>query len=396
MTSQTRYRAPLLAGALLVLSGSLAAAEPATRSFSQELAPLSGSTVRLANLAGRVEIVPARGAKVSVEATVHADAGSAAATRKLVDGMKWVQTRDGKGRPEWALSYPVDEHRSFAYPRPGGEDSDLPAFLSWLDAGFTSSRYLGEKVRIYPGKRAGVPVLYVDLKIAMPAGADLAVRNVVGVTRGGDLNGALVVDTGSGDVRIASFTGRLGVDTGSGDVRLGAVKGETDVDTGSGDILVSRLIGNGKFDTGSGDVQVEQVAAGRLDADTGSGNVVVRGGTVGRLLADTGSGDVRVLGVELEELSADTGSGDVTVESSLAQARRVLIDTGSGDVRIVAGAAASFDLSSSQGSGDLDVGYADASLRKDGRKVVGARRGDGRTEIKVGTGSGDCSIRPKG
>ncbi len=391
MTSQTRYRAPLLAGALLLLSGALAAADQ-TRAFTQEFP--AGATVRLANLAGHVEIVPSRGPKVVVEATVHGD------NRQLIDGIKWVQARDSKGRAEWALSYPVKKHRSFHYPRPerkGQESSDLPEFLSWLeDGGFSSSHYLGEKVRIYPKKRSGVPTLYVDLKITMPAGADLAVRNVVGATRGGDLDGALVVDTGSGDVRINAFTGSLGVDTGSGDVRLGAVRGETDVDTGSGDISVGRLVGNGNFDTGSGDVQVEQVAAGKLAADTGSGNVVVRGGSVARLLADTGSGDVRILGVEMEELNADTGSGDVTVESSLAQAKRLVIDTGSGDVRIVAGPGASFDIDSDQGSGDLSVGYADASLRKDGRKVVGARRGDGRTQIRVGTGSGDCSIRPKG
>lgn len=389
MTSQTQYRAPLLAGALLLLSGAVAAADQ-TRAFTQEF-PV-GATVRLANLAGHVEIVPSRGSKVVVEATVHGE------TRQLIDGIKWVQARDSKGRSEWALSYPVKEHRSFHYPRPDDkESSDLPEFLSWLDTGgHSSSSYLGEKVRVYSKKRSGVPTLYVDLRITMPVGADLAVRNVVGGTRGGDLDGTLAVDTGSGDVRIASFAGRLGVDTGSGDVRLGAVRGETAVDTGSGDINVGRLVGNGNFDTGSGDVQVEQVEAGKLAADTGSGNVIVRGGTVARLVADTGSGDVRVLGVEVEELNADTGSGDVTVESSLAQARHLKIGTGSGDVRIVAGAGASFDLDSDQGSGDLSVGYADASLRKDGGKVVGARRGDGRTQIQVGTGSGDCSIRPKG
>ena len=43
-----------------------------------------------------------------------------------------------------------------------------------------------------------------------------------------------------------------------------------------------------------------------------------------------------------------------------------------------------------------EVGYADASLRKDGRRVVGARRGDGRTQIHIETGSGDCSIKPGG
>jgi hypothetical protein len=64
-------------------------------------------------------------------------------------------------------------------------------------------------------------------------------------------------------------------------------------------------------------------------------------------------------------------------------------------VEIHAGPNASFDIDSDQGSGDLTVGYADAQLRKDGKKVVGAKRGDGKTVIRVETGSGDCSITPR-
>jgi hypothetical protein len=42
------------------------------------------------------------------------------------------------------------------------------------------------------------------------------------------------------------------------------------------------------------------------------------------------------------------------------------------------------------------VGYDDATLRRSGRKVVGARRGNGQTVIRVETGSGDCVITPRG
>jgi DUF4097 and DUF4098 domain-containing protein YvlB len=123
--------------------------------------------------------------------------------------------------------------------------------------------------------------------------------------------------------------------------------------------------------------------------------VTVKSGDVGRLIADTGSGSVKVLGVELEELVADTGSGDVVLHSSLSKTRKVTAETGSGAVRIVAGPAASFNIDTDQGSGDLRVGYGDAVLRRSGRKVVGAKRGDGRTTIHVATGSGDCTIGPK-
>jgi DUF4097 and DUF4098 domain-containing protein YvlB len=122
----------------------------------------------------------------------------------------------------------------------------------------------------------------------------------------------------------------------------------------------------------------------------------VRDGAAGQLTADTGSGEVRVVGVELEELNADTGSGDVEVSSSLDRARRITAKTGSGDVRVWAGPSASFDVTADQSSGDLRVNYSDATLRRGRRhdKVVGARRGDGRTTIVIETGSGDCVIGP--
>ncbi|MGH9361272.1 MAG: DUF4097 family beta strand repeat-containing protein [Thermoanaerobaculia bacterium] len=392
MTSHRRRPAFVAAFVCLLAAGATAAAaETTTKGFRRAFPSAAGRPLRLANLAGRIELVPIKGREVVVETTVHAEGRDAAETRKLLDGMQWVKEHDKKGREEWVLTYPVDDYDGFAYPRSGHE---LKIF--GIDFGHTSTTYRGERVRIYSSRRSSAPVLYANLRIGMPQDGHLAVRNVVGGVRGGSLQGNLVVDTGSGDVQLAAFAGALVVDTGSGDVTLGGTRGETTVDTGSGDVTVQQWVGNGSVDTGSGDVSIAQVKAGRLSVDTGSGDVIVRGGAVATLSADTGSGSIRVLDVELEDLVADTGSGDVTVESSLAQARSIHVDTGSGDVRVLAGPAASFEMTADQGSGEVHVGYGDAELRKDGRKVVGARRGDGRTKIRCETGSGDCSIGPKG
>src|SRR6185436_144527 len=397
MTSMTRQSTRTAAWVLsLALGAAVAAADTPikTRAFRQTF-PAHQGGMRLANLAGRIELVRAPGDQVIVETVVHAAGANEGETQKLLDGMKWVKGTDGKGHEEIVLSYPVDDYRGFAYPRKQG-DADLPDWLSWLeDSGHTSTVYRSERVRIYGKPRSSVPVLYADLKIAVPAGSELFVRNAVGAVRGGQLEGKLEVKTGSGDIEIVSHAGQLTLNTGSGDVTVGAATGETKIDTGSGDVFVRKLVGNGLVDTGSGDVTVENVSAGKLSVDTGSGDVVVKNGTVSHVLADTGSGSVQVVGVELEELDADTGSGDVTVRSSLAQAKRLTAETGSGDVTIYGGEEASFDIESSQGSGDLLVRYDDATLRKDGKKVVGARRGDGRTVIRVETGSGDCVITPR-
>ncbi|HEV2852888.1 MAG TPA: DUF4097 family beta strand repeat-containing protein [Thermoanaerobaculia bacterium] len=392
-------RTPATLAALTLLAGIAVPAlhaEPATRAFRQAF-PAGQGEVRLANLAGRIEIVRGQGSELVVDATVHAEGASGAETQRLLQGMKWVKSHDKKGRAEWALSYPVEKYRSFAYPtRKEGDGSDLPAFLGFLEhMGQTVTTYRGERVRIYNARRSSVPTLFANLRIALPAGSNVALRNAVGPVRGGDLEGTLVVDTGSGNVEIASHSGQLSIDTGSGNVVLGSAKGETSIDTGSGDVIVKRFVGNGKVDTGSGNVTVQKISAGRIAIDTGSGDVTLQDGVAGRVVADTGSGGVKVIAVELEELAAETGSGDVVVQASLAKARRVRAETGSGDIRIKAGPDAQFDIASDQGSGELRVGYADAVLRKDGRKVVGAKRGDGHTRIEVETGSGDCTIDPR-
>lgn len=392
--------------ALILALATLAVLAPEARAVDERVVrrtfPLSeNQTLRLANLAGSVRLVPGAAGQVTVEATVHAEGRNAAQTRELLDGMEWVEARDRKGQQEWTLSYPVDDYRGFAYPPSASrQDDDEPGFFESLIEGLAkgshnTTTYRGERTSIYQRPGSSVPILYADLEIAVPPRGKLRVRNVVGRVNGGDLEGDLVVDTGSGEVEIASFSGNLAVDTGSGRVRLGRVRGETLVDTGSGGIEVGELVGNGDLDTGSGSVRVRRVAAGKLRVDTGSGSITVEDGTVSELITDTGSGGIHVRDVEVERFVGDTGSGGVTLESSLAQARDVRIDTGSGSVKILAGPDASFDLEASQGSGDLVVRYSDATLRKRGHKVVGAERGDRQTRIRVDTGSGDCVIAPK-
>lgn len=394
--SRLSWLPALLATAGLALSLPAFAIDQKNVSKSFPL-PASGA-LRLANLAGQIEIVPG-GSEVKVEATVFADGKSASQTRELLDGMQWVETRDQKGNQEWALSYPVDDFRGFAYPRPGRkghDDSFWEGLFSSLNFGSQTNGYLlGKRVAVYESSGSSVPVLYADLKITLPARGKVVVRNLVGAVKGGTLEGDLTVDTGSGNVALTGFSGNLYVDTGSGDVKLGSVRGETRVDTGSGDIDITELIGNGSLDTGSGDVEVAKVAAGKLDIDTGSGNILVANGSAATLRGDTGSGDIEVRNVEIEVFEGDTGSGNVTLQSSLADAREVRIDTGSGDVEIFGGATASFDLEASQGSGELYCRYDDATLRKRGHEIVGAERGDRQTRIIVETGSGDCTIAPK-
>src|SRR5260221_6373075 len=100
---------PGLAAALMFSLGAASAVHAAeqTRALHQAF-PAGAAEVRLANLAGRLEIVPGQGGEVVVDATLHGDADSTAETQSILAQMKWVKSHDKKGREEWARSYPVE------------------------------------------------------------------------------------------------------------------------------------------------------------------------------------------------------------------------------------------------------------------------------------------------
>jgi hypothetical protein len=171
-----------------------------------------------------------------------------------------------------------------------------------------------------------------------------------------DHEGDVAADTGSGDVHFSGVTGdQLAADTGSGDVTYDQVRGQLlKVDTGSGDVHLLDCDGALVADTGSGEIRGRGLKLGaKLRADTGSGDVLLAGDftKVADLYVDTGSGDVvlDVAGAPNVRLVISTGSGDVTVDMPDARIRKTrgdfvaelgtasgkaLIKTGSGDVKI--------------------------------------------------------------
>jgi putative adhesin len=352
-----RFTLGLIAMSLVAVQPALAAI--ATKTVEQTI-PASGH-VKIANLAGRVVLVPAGNGPVKVVAVVNAEGSSPQETQDLMQAMRWVQEHDGT----WNLAYPVDRYDAFVFP------DRLMSMGS-----HSASKFRGRRVHVYGGARRGVPVLYADLTITVPKGADLKVVEVVGGIRGDNLSADLYLDTGSGDIKLDGAAGELVADTGSGDIEL------------------HRIAGNTRADTGSGDVTIDGIAADKLTIDTGSGDVKVSDATVGDLFADTGSGGVTVDGSRVQTFRADTGSGDVKLAGDLSSARSIDVDTGSGEVEILGGPAFEFDLMTDVGSGDVDVRYDDAELRHHRREVIGARRGSGQTRVMVDTGSGDVTVAP--
>jgi hypothetical protein len=365
-----RPTAAVLASLSLALAATTARAET-TRELRVELSGAAGRPFAVENLAGTMRVTAGSSDTVVAVATVHAESA------ELAQAMRFEQVTGPRGVATLRVRYPVDRHRSFRYSAASSRSDDS---WSWLEA--LAGALGGGNTMDYDGARVSVSsnrgvVLYADVEVQVPRRElEGEFRNRVGPLFGEGMRGRLRFDTGSGNVTVRDLDGEVVADTGSGDVHADRIKGSFVCDTGSGDCEVTAFSGDDLLcDTGSGDIRIVGAVARRVKLDTGSGDVSVREG-------------------EAEELVADTGSGDVDVALEGSRLERVNADTGSGNVRVRMGSAASFRVRASTGSGDVVSHYSDAEAIRDGRKIVGWRRGDGRIQIHADTGSGDVVVQP--
>lgn len=150
----------------------------------------------------------------------------------------------------------------------------------------------------------------VSVIVTMPTGSSIrADTGSADVTGHGRL-GAVIVNTGSGDVELEAITsGELKL--GSGNLEIEAVADSLRAKSGSGDITVGPIGGSGDITAGSGDVVVEDVSEA-IKVKTGSGDVVLK--TAGeRTNVMAGSGDLLLHRVGPGKVVAKTGSGDVSI-----------------------------------------------------------------------------------
>lgn len=367
--------AAILTGAL----GVATAGAESTRELRAELTPGSQG-FKVENLVGRMEIVPGGGSRVVVTATVHGESDRVAGMLRI------DEVGDEDGRPTLRVVYPLDEYTTYQDPgRNGG----------WFGGNSsTSTKYAGRKVRVTSG---GGVLLYADVRVEVPGSDwDGKFRNVAGNIKAENISGTSKFDTGSGEILLANVRGSVGADTGSGDIKATDIEGRFDADTGSGDVILTRFDGKSvSCDTGSGDVILNAVSADSIDADTGSGQIRASDVRARVVKVDTGSGGINVEGTGIESFDADTGSGDVYLDSDSAMLAHVSVDTGSGDVEIRMDANASFEAIADQSSGDIKNRFDGAEPIVRGREVIGYRRGDARTHIRVDTGSGNLTLAPR-
>ena len=157
-----------------------------------------------------------------------------------------------------------------------------------------------------------------------------------------------------------------------GEVSLKEVQGDIVVDTGSGSVtIVNARGGTMGLDTGSGEIRASEIAVDRLVADTGSGGIELDRVRAPVVMLDTGSGGVRLdLESDVSKVEVDTGSGGVTMTLPAKLGAEFDIETGSGGI-------------------DVDMSHETISVQRD---HVRGRFGDGDGRIHVDTGSGGVRL----
>ena len=347
-------------GALVAIPFVAAAAASADDFIQQLEARVAASerTIVIENLAGDAQVLPAAGAETQITATIHVAPGNDALARQTAQN---IHLESSGGRV--VVRYP-DEHEICALP--GRSKSNTRSHTT----------YLGRRVYVETGSTPGKCVR-VDLLVRLAADRNLTLKTQIGEIDAQDLKADVMLDTGSGDVRVSKHAGALNVDTGSGDVAIKTADGKMLVDTGSGDVEIT----DGR---------------GRINVDTGSGDVrLVR--TRGDVRADTGSGDVVISEfADCADLDIDTGSGDVDVNGDLSKLRRVRVDTGNGDIKVVTQTAVSLDLEADSGSGKVTIDVPGARVVQPERSHAEATLGGGAGHAKLDAGSGDIEFRQAG
>lgn len=112
----------------------------------------------------------------------------------------------------------------------------------------------------------------VDLDVRVPHGLELFVDDSSGSLEITDSQSRVVIDDGSGSIRVAGVTS-LVIDDGSGSIRVSDVAGDVDIEDGSGSITVEKIGGGVTIDDGSGSIDVNDVELDLVIVDDGSGGL---------------------------------------------------------------------------------------------------------------------------
>lgn len=336
-----------------------------TAAAQTERRTVSGSSVAIYDIVGKVQVEQGTGSDVVVEVT----RGGHDAKKLSID------VGELHGRNTLRIRFPDDD---IVYPELGrGSESEfrINSDGTWNggDRDDDDNRgFGGHRIRV-KGSGSGTEA-WADLKILVPAGKEVAVYEGVGELGATHVNADLRLSAAAGHVTVNGTKGNLVAATGSGGV---------DVRSATGDDI--------HLESGSGGVSFNDVSGKQLKVSTGSGGVSGSGLSSDELSVSAGSGSVRIDDVRSPSARFSTGSGGIRAAFA-SPVKSVDATSGSGGVTLTLPGAVNAEVDVQTGSGGIDSDFPVQVTRME-RNSLRGRIGDGSGHIRIRSGSGSVHLR---
>ena len=238
-------------------------------------------------------------------------------------------------------------------------------------------------------KRAMEQVLLDEIKIDAQQQGDKIIIKVTGPRR--EHRGVTIGVNISPTARLRVAVPRsanIEATSGDGSIRAEAIEGRIVLRTSDGSVAVSRIGGDVQIRSGDGSIRVDN-ASGKLDLETDDGSVTVEDARPSVLRLSTGDGSVRV---EIDSDTVMTDNWDITTsDGGIALTLPGLFnaeldaETSDGAVRT------NHPLLDNDGR-ELRRDGEDSDERRERRRTLRARIGDGGKILKIRSGDGSIRI----
>jgi DUF4097 and DUF4098 domain-containing protein YvlB len=174
----------------------------------------------------------------------------------------------------------------------------------------------------------------LDLAKLETGGGNVSVASIAGrveIESGGgtlhldEIGSGIKAETGGGAIEVGNVGGDVDIETGGGNIKVNSVKGDLKLSTGGGSVTVSSGMRDAVLETGAGSIRLER-CGGHVKATTGGGSIDL-GEIGGPVEMESGAGSIR-LGSAKGRVDAQTGGGSIQLDG----ASSVRAETGAGGI----------------------------------------------------------------
>lgn len=146
-------------------------------------------------------------------------------------------------------------------------ESDMTLNLAGEGTGATLTSHFENSLRFWASQPS------IDLRVSVPERFVLVLDDGSGSLKVRQVLGDITIDDGSGSIALAKVGGDIRIDDGSGSISAENVGGSLNIVDGSGSITIATVGGSVTIDDGSGSISVSDVSKDLIIEDDGSGSL---------------------------------------------------------------------------------------------------------------------------